>query len=236
MLLVADSIVIPPVSMYCILTRCSARITCRLDWSVKNMATTDVVGLCITVGISALFTTIGLGLAIFFGLRSFTGGIGKKVSEVKKEVIAELGDIKRTVMKLDVLADKAWVLVESRLIQASGTVDLALKNFGKTEVEARPSEDDTSYIIRVEKHEALDLALIGKLSKSTNFEEIEREMLGGEAPSLARVGSSAFRYTIPSTDAQVCTRLVSLFLKWMDTEYIEARNNEIALFEANITV
>ena len=40
------------------------------------------------------FGLIGIGLAIFFGLRSFTTNTGDKISEARKDIVGELSPIK----------------------------------------------------------------------------------------------------------------------------------------------
>ena len=44
----------------------------------------------------------------------------------------------------------------------------------------------------------------------------------GEEPRIYNLGPRALSIHVPSTDPAICTRYISLFLKWLNTEYWEA--------------
>ena len=94
---------------------------------------TNVIGICVTI----LVGVIAIGVAIYFGLRSFTNGIGKKVDETKDSLVVELSGIKENIVKIITRVDDVWQLASAFMTgKAVGTVEIELKNFGKTKVSA----------------------------------------------------------------------------------------------------
>lgn len=191
----------------------------------------NITGICITV----LLAVLALGAAIYFGLRGFTDKVGKKVDQTKDDIVTELSGINEKIVKIDTNTDNLVQLANNYLTSSIGTVTKQLKNFGSTQVSARPASNETEYIIKVE-HGKLDSISMSKISRETGFQDKEDELLSGKKVRADSIGSNMLRIHVPSTDPDLCTKYMSMFLKWLDTEYIESIKREISQFEDNITI
>jgi hypothetical protein len=180
----------------------------------------DIVGICVTVGVSVILAGVMIGLAVFLGLRSFTDSVGKKVSNAKDSIVGELSPIRDRLITIDERTDTIWRFEMAKATSSTGTVEKYLKNFGKTTITAEPGKDDTAYIVEVEKGTvAMHFSL--KIAEETSLNDIEREMFG-RIVGFIPLRPNRFRLQVPSTDPKVCTKYMSIFLKWLDTEYVEA--------------
>lgn len=190
----------------------------------------NITGICITV----LIGVICLSLAIFLGLRGFTGKLGKKVEQAKDDIVAELSGINEKIVKIDTNTDNLVQLANAYLTSASGTIVKRLKNFGDTKISAQPGTNDTTYIIRVEKG-ILNASMIDRLSKKTGLSTIEIKRFGRET-KVTNLGSNTLRVIIPSTDPKICTGYMGELLTWIDTKYHEGTLDFVAEFENGINV
>ncbi len=191
----------------------------------------NITGICITV----LLGVLALGAAIFFGLRGFTDKIGRKVDQTKDDIVTELSDINEKIVKIDTNTDNLVQLANAYLTSSTGTVTRQLKNFGATKISALPASGETLYIIRTARGR-LDSKSVSKISKETGFENEERKLLAGRDVVVQSVGSNILRVEVPSTDPELCTKYMSMFLKWLDTQYIETIKRETSQFEDNIAI
>jgi hypothetical protein len=194
----------------------------------------DVLGICVTVGISV----VTLALAVYLGLRGFGNRIGDKVDGIKEGVVLELSGIKENIVKIGTRVDDVWQLVSQLALlltkgQTIGTIEVELKNFGKTKISAEVATDKTVYTIQSEKGKLISNAVV-RISKATSLAKIELEMLGQEA-KVDNMGAW-LRVHIPSVDPKLCTQYMSSFLKWLDTEYVSALQSETNRFEKDIKV
>jgi len=190
----------------------------------------NVIGICVTI----LLGVIAVALAIFFGLRVFTNGIGKKVDETKDSLVIELSGIKENIVKIITRVDDVWQLASVFMKgQGVGTIEVDLKNFGKTKISAEVAVKETRYLIQPEKGRFSDDA-IPKISKITTLAKTELEMFGRE-PVVMSLGNM-LRVTLPSVDPKLCTEYMSLFLKWLDTDYVRELQSDISKFEKDIKV
>jgi hypothetical protein len=98
-----------------------------------------------------------------------------------------------------------------------GTATLTLKNLRKVEVTAEPNEKETIYYIEVEEP-VLKTGFIVKKSKETKLATKEKELFGKE-PQIRVYDARRMVLRVPSTDPRICAEYVSLFLKWLDTDY-----------------
>jgi len=130
----------------------------------------NVTGICITIVVGV----IAIALSIYFGLRSFTNSITKRVDETKNSIVLELSGIKENIVKIITRVDDVWQLASVLLMkgQAGGTVEVELKNFGKTRISAELAKDETRYIIQTEKGKLMGGA-IDKISKGTTLAKTE---------------------------------------------------------------
>lgn len=189
----------------------------------------NILGICVT----AFFGFIALALAIFFGLRGFTKDVGSKVTKAEENIITELSGIKGTITRIDERATTIVQLTEALFTRGTaGTIEGVLKNFGKTKVSAEPGSSEIVYVIEVEKGK-LDNSLISRLSKKTGFTKTAVDMFGS-AVMGSSIGRDRLRITIPSADSKLCAQYMNLFLQWLDTEYAEGLQREIAEFEEGI--
>lgn len=190
----------------------------------------NILGICITV----LLGLIAISLAIFFGLHGFKKDLSEKVTTAKTDIIGELSGIKQNITKLDGRADTILQLANLYFGQKTGTIYRELKHFGRTKISAEPGDTETKYLVQVEKGKLSD-KLIWKLSKETDLARSEIDMFSREAGVIS-LGSNALHVTVPSTDPALCTQYMSMFLKWLDTEYADRQKHEITDFEEGITI
>jgi hypothetical protein len=191
---------------------------------------TNIIGICVTI----LLSVIGIAVAIYFGLRSFTNRISKQVDETKNSIVFELSGIKENIIKIITRVDDVWQLAAIFAKgQTVGTVEVELKNFGKTKITAEIAEKETRYIVQPGKGRLMGGA-IAKISKGTTLIKTELEMFGHEV-TLIDIGNM-LRIVVPSVDPKLCTQYMSLFLKWLDTEYAREVESEVAKFEKDIKV
>ena len=190
----------------------------------------NITGICIT----ALLAFLGLSFAIFFGLRGFTDKVGKKVEQARDDVVTELSGINQKIVKIDTNTNNLVQLANAYMTSSRGTIVRRLKNFGDTQITAQPGAKNTTYIIRVEKG-ILSSANIDRISKKTGLSEKEIEIFGEEVAATS-IGTNMRRLEIPSTSPQDCTKYMSIFLGWLDSEYNKGMTDLIAEFESDIEV
>jgi hypothetical protein len=116
-----------------------------------------------TLNFGTLIGLIGIALAIFFGLRSFTGNIGKNLAAIQVKV----NDIEHT-------ANDVWAVIRARFVESEGTIEVELPNFGLTIISAEPGPSDTEYTLKVSNHK-LSSQYIAKLSLEKNL-KIDNEL------------------------------------------------------------
>ena len=190
----------------------------------------NIIGICVTV----LLSVIALALGIYLGLRGFSNRIADKVDETKSSIVLELSGIKESMVKVITRVDDVWQLASAFMAGKSvGTVELELKNFGKTKVSAEVAEKETRYIIRPEKGKFIAKTII-KMSKITPLARTELETFGDET-TMVNAGDILV-ITIPSVDAELCTKYMSYFLKWLDTEYAGGYKAQVDKFEKGIKI
>ena len=180
----------------------------------------DAVGITAGIGSSIILGLIIVGLTLFFCLRSIRSEVSTQAQNVRKDITEKLSSIDNKVTKIETLTNTVWDVLREREFGTTGTVEIQLKNFAKTTITAEPREEETAYIIQVEKG-TLDDNFIAKVSNETRLNTIEREMFGklvGQIP----LRPNRMRLIIPSTDPKLCTKYISIFLKWLDLEYIKA--------------
>lgn len=195
--------------------------------------TPDIIGICVTIGVSVILAGIMIGLAIFFGLHNFTSNIGDKISKTKNAIVGELSPIKDRLVTIDERTKNIWQYEMGKASSSTGTVETYLTNFAKTTITAEPGREETVYIIQVEKG-TLNAEFIIKVAEETRLNNIEREMFG-RLVEVIPLRPNRLRLTVPSTDPKTCTQYISTFLKWLDSEYFEALP-KIADFETGIEV
>ncbi|TET72865.1 MAG: hypothetical protein E3J56_04815 [Candidatus Aminicenantes bacterium] len=170
----------------------------------------DLGFLSIAIGIFLGLVSIGIGS--FFGLKAFRTDISTKLSEINDKVIAIHGTL-----------EKSWDLILNtlpQLTQKGGTIKIQLSNLGKTTIEAKPGGKLTKYIINVERPVLSD-GLIAKLTQETGFEKIEKQLFE-QVPTISTVLSTKLIMRVYSTDPKTCTEYIILFLKWLDSTYVNS--------------
>lgn len=163
-----------------------------------------------TFDLGILLGLIAVAVAIYFGFWGF-----------RKDVTDKLSDIRDKVMTMGVTLDKAWDLLKIRLGGEAGTVERNLSNLGKTKISAQPAEDETVYVIEIEKPILHD-DFIMKLSKTTDLEAKEKQLFNNEIPKVLTVIPTRLQVRVPCTEPTKCTEYVSMLLKWLDSTYYNA--------------
>lgn len=194
----------------------------------------DAVAICITIFVSFLIGCIGIALGVFFGMRSFTSGVKSQLADAEDKLVNRLNSIKSTVDRIDVIADKAWLLFSNKFAPSTGTIEVNLQNFGLTKLSATPGRDGTAYKIEVERGR-LDSSIIAKLSKETGFDIVEINLLGSLA-NVTNLGTHILILQLPCTEPDKCKQYIGTFLKWLDTTYFNSITRQIENFEKGIEV
>ncbi len=119
---------------------------------------------------------------------------------------------------MGVTAEKAWDLLSQSLAK-SGTVERSLKNLGKVKITAAPGEDETIYLIEIEKP-ILNHEFFIKLSRSTALIKKELELFGGETTVLV-MSPYRMRINIPSTTPTTCTEFMNFVLRWLNSTVVK---------------
>ena len=122
--------------------------------------------ICVTIFLGI----IAIASAIYFELRGFANSISKKVEETKSSIALELSGIKENIVKIITKVDDLWQLASVFMKgQTVGTVEIELKNFGKTKISAEITGKETRYIVQPEKGRLMAeaIARISKISTLT---------------------------------------------------------------------
>ena len=176
-----------------------------------------------TIDFGPLLGLIGIAIAVFFGLRAFTGNIGNKLEAIREKVNA-----------IEHTANDVWAVIRAKFVEAEGTIEVQLPNFGRTIISAEPGPQDTEYTLRVSNHK-LSGKYIAKLSLEKNL-KIDNELitlneyevsLFEEPVNVISLGSRVLKMRDPCVEARICTEYMNIFLKWLDTIYF------LAIPEAN---
>jgi len=162
-----------------------------------------------TFDLGILLGLIAIAVAIYFGLWGFRKDTGDKLSDIRDKVVA-----------MGLTLDNAWALLKMHFLGQTGTVERNLRNLGKTKITAKPGEKTTEYTVDVEKA-VLEQGLIGKLSKTTGLEDIEKKFFGDQIPTGITPVPTRVIVTLPCSDSQKCTEYMSTFLKWLDSTYYD---------------
>ena len=180
----------------------------------------------IDLGLLSVFVAlIGVGLAVYFGLRPPLRALNETISTVAKDVSA-----------LREKSDGIWdILVQSRPNNLAGgaTIAVKLKTFGEVKVSARPGADDTEYVVN-SNEPLLRANFVVRLSRATDLENEEKKFFAGKIPIISDLSPGKVQLRVPSTDPEVCTAYMHKFLEWLDTVYLDAVKREIDRFEQPI--
>jgi hypothetical protein len=163
---------------------------------------------------------LSIALGLFFGLLTIALAIrGTKIGERLKNIevhtagISKIGD---KISNMDERTSNMWDLIHRHFFR-EGTVSRKSKNLGKIKVTAEPRENNTDYLIEVEKP-VLSGGLIEKISKESKLKQKEIEFFGEETSHLA-ISPRKVMFRLPSTDPKTCTKFMSFLLKWLDSTY-----------------
>ena len=175
------------------------------------------------LNVGLLLGLLSIALAIFLGLRSFTGGIGGHLVDIKT-------DLKLITQRLEDI----WALRPFfGGAPAAGTIHRQMQHLGAVSISARPGSKETEYVVDVEKP-IVRQGLIVKLSEETGFVDVERRLFGSAVPRLAERSGKSFLIHVPTIDAKLATEYMTLFLEWLDTEYVRLIDQQLDDFEAPI--
>ena len=132
----------------------------------------------------------------------------------------------RTINETMIRLDERTTSLVSRV---GGTVIVTLKNLGKVTVSAttmNPSE--THYSLQFEK--PIKFEAINSVARKTGLEEKEKQMFGKIAYSVT-VNPNYLIVRVPSSDPKLCSEYISLFLRWLDTDYLAGLEKSLAEYE-----
>lgn len=177
------------------------------------------------IGLVAIAVTIFLGLiaialTIFFGLKGLPKG-----------VLRELSTIKETVIAIRTTAEKTWDVILRQFAPGTGTVERELEKLGKVRITAEPAENETSYLIEIEKP-ILHGDYFVKIAKRGEFLEKRRQFFDQEIHIIA-LSPNRLRIRLPSSDPKTCSEFMTFVLKWLNSTYVESLK-EIKEFEEPI--
>ena len=68
------------------------------------------------------------------------------------------------------------------------------------------------------------------------FESEEEKLFSGQEVQVNSIGSDFLKVRVPSTDPALCTKYMSMLLKWLDTNYMKEMHSEIRQVEDNIKI
>ena len=177
---------------------------------------------------------LAIALTIWFGLHSFKGGLIERLDKMDANLSRQLQGISNDLTSMRTKLDSVWDIVALKAGPGwSGTVTRAMPNLGQVEISANPKEAQTQYFVKVQ-HGTLSDALIELLAKRTGFHDYEKQTLNGQAASYLQVDKHALILNVPAVDPAVTTEFMSKFLEWLDSEYIEGREQALAEYEAPI--
>ena len=171
-----------------------------------------------TFDVGLLIGFLGIGLALFFGLRSF-----------RSDILTPITRMNETLAAMRQRLEDIWYVARPQ----TGTVKRQLPNLGSITISAHPKTDSTDYIIEVTER-VIDDGMIAKLSKSTGFEDKEKELFDGDVPNVSSLSPRQLRVRLPSTDKRKNTTYMTLFLRWLDTVYFQAHEKELSEYEEGI--
>lgn len=164
---------------------------------------------------------VAIALSLFFGLRNFGTGVRHNLSDIREKLVA-----------IGVTMDKTWDLLSLHFRGQTGTVERHLPNLGKVRVTAESGATETVYVVDIEKPILTQLAVV-KLTKMTSFAQKEKEFFGQET-KITVFSPSRMRVWLPAIDPELCTGYMTLFLKWLDSEYIARLPQLLSEFEEPI--
>jgi hypothetical protein len=185
------------------------------------MADIDIVPFVLSI--------VGLGVALLLTLIACMYKISGKLSKIEDNTNI-ISDIRNDLTKL---TERIGIAMSYGLQPSRGTIDLTLPNLGKVHVSAEPRDEATLYRIGFDKSSSVvNPAFIVRKSRETDLLDKEREIFGARRKEVEvdAVAHTLLILTVPSTDAQVCSGYVSLFLKWLDGMSLESRR-EIKEYE-----
>ena len=195
-----------------------------LDASTVLTGPAAAVDWTLDLNVGLLLGLLSIALAIFLGLRSFTGGIGGHLVEIKN-------DLKQVRLRLEDIWNERPLFGAAA---APGTVHRQMEHLGAVSITARPGDQETVYVVDVEKP-VIREGLIIKLSQGSGFgADVEKRMFGKNLPRILERSGKSLLVSVPTTDAEVATEYMTLFIEWLDTEYMHRIDKEIDDFERPI--
>ncbi len=181
--------------------------------------------------IGLISIALSLFLGLYFGLAGFRKGVTSELSSIKKDVITELSSIKEAVIAVRTTVEKTWDLIVSQFGVSGGTIERELENLGNVKITAEPGAEVTTYLIEIEKA-IMKEGPFFKKAEETDFVKQETEILGGKT-GIIILSPHRMRYSLPSTDPEVCTEFITFFLNWLNSTYFESLE-QITEFEESI--
>lgn len=173
---------------------------------------------------------LAIALTIWFGLQNFKGNLTDRLDKIDEGLSTKLQKIGEDISAMRTKLDAVWDVIPKGSPNWTGTVTRMLPNLGKVEISANPREEETQYLISVERG-PLSEDLIIALTKQTTFNEYEKSALEGRKAIIQQVDKHAVLLDIPATDPSVVTDYVTRFVELMDTEYPKKRASVSADYE-----
>ncbi len=183
---------------------------------------TDALIIGSSIGLCLLFGLI----AIAWGVRGFRKDFMKEFRESFEKIsgkideITEYAKVLPKISEINVRLDERTKHLDLGTLK--GTVERMLKNVGKVLITADPGETKTEYHLSFDNPLFKKERLFKREAAKPVLSEIEKKMFGGEV-GIALITSSRLHMLIPSTNPKDCAEYLGRFLKWLDSDYWEAR-------------
>jgi hypothetical protein len=104
-----------------------------------------------------------------------------------------------------------------------------LKNLGNVTVSASTiNPEETRYALQFEK--PIKFEAINSVARQTGLAETEKRMFGKFAGHL-EVNPTHLLISVPSGDPKLCSEYISLFLRWLDSDYLAGLEKSLAEYE-----
>jgi hypothetical protein len=116
------------------------------------------------------------------------------------------------------------------LNRPGGTVIVTLKNLGNVTVSATPlGPEETHYSLQFEK--PIKFEAIHSVAYQTGLDEKEKQMFGGKIARSLPISPTSLFIKVPSSNPRLCSEYISLFLKWLDSDYLARLEKSLAEYE-----
>jgi hypothetical protein len=173
------------------------------------------------ISLDTVFSVLGIVLGIVIPFIASIIWLARKLDRIEDNT-QPIKTINETMIRLD----ERTTGLGGRV---SGTVIVTLKNLGKVTVSATPmNPSETHYSLQFEK--PIKFEAIHSVACQTGLDEKEKQMFS-RTVRLVPVNPTHLVIRAPSSDPKLCSEYVSLFLRWLDSDYLAGLEKSLAEYE-----